>query len=371
MWKKGICIVLILCIVLGAGTAALATEYAPPDYEPTVETDAEALTSRPFLDVSRNDWFFTAVHFVSARDIMQGPTNLTFAPGGNFSRAMVVATLFRTHYGRLADGEDSRGTPFHDVSPSEWYAPYVAWAHGNGIVDGVGGGRFAPNDTVTRQQFATMLLRFVRAFTEEGITVQPGPQWENFIDRDEIADWAYEALTWANAQGIVMGRGGSYIAPNGRAIRAEAATMLTRFLGGNADAPPPPLPNVNIADLLGADFLSVWMTFGDLISTPLHFDWEMRRFQSGITIGVDTDGKIGSINVDYRQPDSGRFHYAGLSNLSSPADIRTALGAPTISDGISYVYWLGGEVFYGPVLFFNFDSYTDRVDVISLMHILS
>ena len=299
---------------------------------------------------------------------MRGTTNLNFAPNDSFSRAMVVATLFRIHHGRTANATDPRDTPFHDVATGEWYAPYISWAHRNGIVDGLPDGRFASNEAVARQQFATMLHRYVASLTDKDATVREGPQWASFVDRAQIAPWALDALIWANYHGIVTGRGNNQIAPDATATRAEAATMLTRFLGGNADAPPPPLPeSVNIAGLLGAEFLSTWHVFGDLQSTPVG-PWEMFLFRSGAIIGVDSNGRIASIMIDYRQAGSGRFHYEGLNQTSTPGDVRASLGAPTVSDGTSYVYWLGGEIFAGPNLAFFFDSHTGRVEAISFMH---
>ncbi|MCL2588946.1 MAG: S-layer homology domain-containing protein [Oscillospiraceae bacterium] len=369
-WKRGLCTLLVLCIVLSVFVTGAAA-YGALEYEEAeghLADSGENLASGPFLDVSRNDWFFTAVHFVSARDIMSGPTALNFAPNGSFSRGMVVATLFRIHHGRTANATDPRNTPFHDVAENAWYAPYVSWAHRHNIADGLPDGRFAPNSAVQRQQFAAMLHRYVLAFEVMDTAIRTGPQWGNFVDRDEIAPWAYAALAWANYHGIVTGRDGNRIAPEATALRAEAATMLTRFLGGNAAAPPPSLPaSVEIADLLDADFRSTWYVFGDLHSR-LNAGWEMWRFRSGVTIGVDGAGKIASIAVDYTQAGSGRFNYSGLNNMSTPGDVRAALGDPTVSDGTNYVYWLGGEVFLGPNLLFAFNSHTGRVEVIGLMH---
>jgi hypothetical protein len=279
---------------------------------------------------------------------------------------MVVATLFRIHHGRPANATDPRDTPFHDVA--DWYAPYIAWAYANAIVDGFPDGRFAPNAPVARQQFATMLHRYVLAFDVMDTSLREGPQWAGFVDKDEIDAWAYAALAWANYHGIVTGRGNNQIAPRATAIRAEAATMLTRFLGADADAPPPALPaSINIADLLDAQFLPIWHIFGDLSGrTSSH--WENWSFRAGAMIGVDEAGNIASILIDFNHAGSHRFHYNGLNHMSTPDDVRAALGTPMGFDGISYVYWLGGTAFAGPNLAFFIDSHTGRVETIALMH---
>jgi len=374
-WKKNICILLMLCIVLGTVTSgAFAVEYTASEYAGTTEDSDTAMRSRPFLDVGRNDWFFSAVYFVSTQDIMRGTSATHFSPQGNFSRAMVVTTLFRIYHGRIANTTDPRNTPFHDVATTGWYAPYISWAHENDIVDGLPDGSFAPNSPVSRQQFATMLHRYVTELTDMDAAVHEGTQWSNFVDRDNIALWAYDALAWANYHGIITGRGGNQIAPGATATRAEAATMLTRFMGGDTNAPVSPLPeSLNIADLLDANFiearLEFWYIFGDIVGAPVSHWAETWLFQSGALIGVDANGRIGSITIDFMQPGGERFHYDGLGHRATPDAVREALGEPTISDGISYTYWLGGEVFAGPNLSFFIDSHTGRIGMISFMHV--
>jgi len=369
--KKRVCILLVFCIILSAfPISAFAAEY--PGAE-EISAAGETSPSRHFFDVARSDWYFMAVYFVSANDIMRGISDTLFAPLDSFSRAMVTGTLFRIEHGRISNATDPRDTPFHDVDANAWYAPYVSWAHKNNIVEGMPDGRFAPDDAVTRQELAVMLHRYAASRPDMDATVHQGPQWDTFIDRAQIAPWAYDALVWANYHGHIRGRDGNVIAPTDTAIRGEAAALLTRFMGGDSDAPPPPLPeSVNIADLLDADFVSArlefWYIFGDIIATPPSEHWNLFSFSSGARIGVDGNGRIANIMVDYRLPNSGRFHYEGLNNNATPADIRATLGAPTVTDGLSYVYWLGGAVFYGPNLFFSIDSYTERVDLIQLMH---
>jgi len=118
---------------------------------------------------------------------------------------------------------------FNDVSVNAWYSPYIIWAYDNDIVMGIGGNRFAPNYSVTREEFATMMHRFA-GFMEHDRQVRQGPQWNSFTDRSQISPWAEEALTWANYHGLISGRTATAIAPAGTATRAEAATILMRFM---------------------------------------------------------------------------------------------------------------------------------------------
>ncbi|MCL2568174.1 MAG: S-layer homology domain-containing protein [Oscillospiraceae bacterium] len=202
----------------------LLTVIVTPAAANTQDTD--------FEDVTVYDWFFSAVRFVSTNGIMNGTSSTTFAPHANFSRAMVVTTLFRIYHDRAANQTDSRETPFNDVQDGDWFAPYVSWAAEHGIVTGHGD-HFAPNDNVDRQQFATMLFRFADTMTDMDTSVRQGAAWAGFADRNQIQSWATDALMWANYHGFITGRTTTTIVPTGNASRAEAATILMRFLGSS------------------------------------------------------------------------------------------------------------------------------------------
>ena len=185
----------------------------------------------PFTDVADTNWFYPYVRHVADNNIMQGTTATTFDPTANFSRAQVVATLYRiTHGGpaREFPYADNR-VVFDDVAEDSWFAHYAAWAYDNDIVQGIGNNRFGGNRNVTREQFATMLHRFA-TFREHDDTVTTGEQWESFTDRDQISPWAQDELTWANYHGLITGRTTTTIVPGGTAQRAEAAAILMRFM---------------------------------------------------------------------------------------------------------------------------------------------
>lgn len=179
-----------------------------------------------FADVRPDNWFYTAVGFVSRNGIMQGTADNQFAPNMAFSRAMVVTTLFRMYHDRVAAEADPAATPFDDVAEGRWYAPYIAWAHANGIVRGVSDTQFAPQRAVSRQEFATMMYRFA-AFMELDTAVSGDPL-AGFADAGNVQYWARDAMVWAIYSGLIQGtdRG---LEPQGTATRAQAATILMRF----------------------------------------------------------------------------------------------------------------------------------------------
>jgi len=183
----------------------------------------------PFTDVPQDHWARGYVEFVHSNQIMNGITDTRFEPNGALNRGMAVATLFRAHHGRIANATDSRVNPFSDVETERWYAPYVTWAYGKGIVEGHGGNLFAPSGNLTREQFAVMLYRFAEA---EGLdtNVPAGFRLDQFTDSGQISTWATAAVRWANYNGILMGMTTTTIAPGATAIRAQGAALLYRFL---------------------------------------------------------------------------------------------------------------------------------------------
>ncbi|MCL2588829.1 MAG: S-layer homology domain-containing protein [Oscillospiraceae bacterium] len=348
-YRRSISLLLAIFMVFGLLTGgALATEG-----------EDIALQSLPFTDVHRDNWFFGAVWYAHENGIMSGTSAATFAPNAPFTRAMVVTTLFRIYYGRPANAGDSRSNPFSDVT-TQWFAPYVTWAYNNGVTEGIGGGLFGPQNNVTRQQFATMLFRYADRMTDRDMTIRQGAQWNQFTDRNQIASWAVDELTWTNYHGIITGRTATTIAPTGTASRAEAATILMRFIEGADFVPqPPPQPQrVNIQPLLGRSFNEVRHLFGNLVSIDEPGLWQPHWFDTGVMVGVSDflQDDIMAISVDYRQAGSAHFHYNDIDGTFTRRDVRAKLGAPdSIIDG-RYEYWTmvtNGWVDQGVSIFFD------------------
>ncbi|MDR0446650.1 MAG: S-layer homology domain-containing protein, partial [Oscillospiraceae bacterium] len=133
-------------------------------------------------------------------------------------------------------GTSSGDAIFIDVPANQWYTAAVAWAADNGIVNGVGGGRFNPDGGITRQELVTVLYRYVQWASENGDSealaelLQLFDDGIPFNDSDEIADWAAEAVLWGYRIGIINGKPGNLFDPQGTASRAEIAALLHRFV---------------------------------------------------------------------------------------------------------------------------------------------
>ena len=209
-------------------TSTIHAYFAQLLLRPGSEPDPQPPQHHPqFIDVPLNAWFHDAVDFVSAQGIMTGTSSSTFAPNANFSREMVVATLFRMYHGRAANTADPRNTPFTDVDANRWYAPYIAWAFGEEIVTGTSPTTFGRGNPVSRQDFAVIMYRFAN-FADVDTSV-PNSFALNFPDANRVGSWAQDALTWAVYSGLITGTGGQ-LEPIGTATRAQAATILMRYV---------------------------------------------------------------------------------------------------------------------------------------------
>ncbi len=178
----------------------------------------------PFDDVGWADWFHDNVVYVYENGLMNGTGAAVFEPGGTVTRGMIVTILHRL------EGEPAVSylMPFADVAEGAWYAEAVRWAAIEGIVTGVSDTAFAPDDPITREQFAAILWRYAKY---KGFDVSIGESTNilSYADFGEIGEYAIPALQWACGEGIISGRGEGVLDPRGTATRAEAAAMLQRF----------------------------------------------------------------------------------------------------------------------------------------------
>lgn len=181
----------------------------------------ETPSKTKFNDVSANDWFASAVDYVTGKGMMNGTADNTFSPKAHTTRGMVVTVLYR-----LENQPSTSAASFTDVASGAYYANAVAWANANGIVSGYGSGKFGPNDKVTREQLAAILYRYAQY---KKYDVSGAKSLDGYTDAQSVSSYAVPALQWANAAGIVTGKSGSKLDPKGNATRAEVAAMLMRF----------------------------------------------------------------------------------------------------------------------------------------------
>lgn len=201
--------------------------FAMPASAVTVGVSYVKATETPsetkFNDVSANDWFASAVDYVTGKGMMNGTADNTFSPKANTTRGMVVTVLYR-----LENQPSTSAASFTDVASGAYYANAVAWANANGIVSGYGSGKFGPNDKVTREQLAAILYRYAQ-YKKYDVSVGEDTNILSYDDAQSISSYAIPAIQWACGAGVVTGKSGSKLDPKGNATRAEVAAMLMRF----------------------------------------------------------------------------------------------------------------------------------------------
>ncbi|MBE6927753.1 MAG: hypothetical protein E7467_04600 [Ruminococcaceae bacterium] len=181
--------------------------------------------SNVFVDVDPTQWYHDGIDFALTNGLFNGMSNTTFEPGTSMTRAMLVTVLWR-YAGEPIEGENQ----FVDVDDDKWYTEAVTWASHNGVVNGVGNGRFDPDGKITREQMATILYRYAQSIGED---VSMQTDLGAFPDAGRVADYARDAISWAVAEGIIGGtqiNGKTYLDPSGNATRAQVAVILMRFI---------------------------------------------------------------------------------------------------------------------------------------------
>ena len=163
--------------------------------------------SKSFDDVADNYWGADAIDFATSRELFAGTSENTFSPEGDMTRAMIWSVLARY------EGADTSG-----ASGDEWYAGPQKWAIENGISDGT-----YPNASMTREQLAAMLYRYVGSPAVSGTV-------GDYSDADSISSWASDAMVWAVQEGLIAGMDEDTLNPQGTATRTQVAAIFQRFI---------------------------------------------------------------------------------------------------------------------------------------------
>ena len=174
-----------------------------------------------FADVSAKAWYKSAVDFVSEKGLMAGVSETRFAPETNMTRAMFVTVLAR--YAGVTVKNDT--TVFSDVRKDKWYTGAVTWAAQQGLVSGVGDGRFAPNAEITRQDLCTILCKFL---SMEDVVLKRG-EGKTFTDANKIASYAKEAVAFCAQTGLIAGFEDGSFGSKKTATRAQVAAILKKL----------------------------------------------------------------------------------------------------------------------------------------------
>ena len=222
--------------ILDAGTYKLTIADNAKDGNYNVKVTGGTITvtvveGTRFQDVPSDAWYVDYVVAVNNEQTSDGEpwmggyqgTNV-FGPNNAIIRGDAVTVLYR-----MADGPESSATPgdvFDDVEAGIYYAKPILWASQTGIANGYEGtGEFRPEQTITREEFATMLYRYASVTNQLGDA--EAADLSQFSDGASVNEWAQEAMEWAIGAGIMGGYGDTgVLGPQNQVTRAEVAKMV-------------------------------------------------------------------------------------------------------------------------------------------------
>ena len=307
MKKRLLSLALALCLVcsLLPGTALAAGE-------------------NPFTDVPASHWAHDDITYVYENDLMNGTDGSLFSPESTTTRAQVVTVLYRLAGQPAADWAN----PFWDVPASAWFHDAVTWAWENDITGGVSSTHFGAGNAVTREQLAAFLYRYAQ---DQGYDTSARADLSGYSDAGLVSSYATEALSWANATGLITGTTGTTLSPKGSATRAQVATILSRFcqdvIPGGYVSPAHMIRNLEGSTLSKKDTLVA-------MAEVLLDDGFAPAFVAGILGNIMVEGDCGRFessayisnpdaepdylvyldeNYDYREKYSYKLIYEGIS----------------------------------------------------------
>lgn len=198
-------------------------EDKPEDEEKPADGAQEEVKSGSFRDVTSAHWAFASVERAAELGLVTGYSDGTFRPDTPVTRAQFVLMLWRM-CGKPAA---AKAASFADAS-ADWYQDALSWAVEKGYVNGLSDTRFGPDAPITRQQAMAILFRLNGGQSGTELTLT-GIYEQTFADSTTIASWAKDATWWAVYHELVSGVGGSRIAPEANASRAQIAAILLRY----------------------------------------------------------------------------------------------------------------------------------------------
>lgn len=205
---------------MATGQVAVQGLYEMGEYE------IELISS--FEDVAVTDWFYSGVEYVKEHNLFNGTTDSLFSPEMSMSRGMVTTVLYRMAGSPEEEYHSATGY-FTDVQEGDWFEHYVYWAVMRNLATGMGDGRFAPDESVTREQIMVMLYAFAKDTL--GLNMTHSASLTGYTDGAFVASWASEQMAWAVSHDLLAGIPDSnqYLQGEKVASRSEVATILMNF----------------------------------------------------------------------------------------------------------------------------------------------
>ena len=207
----------------GSGSSGNKGGFTPSGTNDYSRIDDILNRDYPFYDVARDSWAREYIKFVYDNNIMTGDGDGNFRPNDCISREEIVKTLFAA----FAIKTDEAVSEFKDVDPDSWSYPYISKAYEMTVVNGISDDLFAPKEKITRQDAAALIYRLTKMtrsgyeFTSADIT---------FTDKDDIAEYAQEAMKTLISMGVIGGYDDGSFRPCQTITRAETAKIIMTLL---------------------------------------------------------------------------------------------------------------------------------------------
>jgi hypothetical protein len=176
----------------------------------------------PFVDVQKSDWFYDALLYIAEKGIAKGVSQQEYAPNKTVSRAEFITMLCR------AFGIEERSGENYSDAGNSWYTGFLAAAKQLGLAQGVGDNRFEPDRAITREEMVVIIYNYFKNTGQ--IAGSSDSESVNYADRSQVSNWALEAVAYASAHAWIKGKGNNIFDPQGIATRAELAQILYNIL---------------------------------------------------------------------------------------------------------------------------------------------
>ena len=177
-----------------------------------------------YPDVEKGSWYYEGADYVIRKGLMTGTGKNVFAPQAPVTRGQAAQILYA-----MAGKPSGGASRFSDVVKGSWYEDAVNWCAANNIVAGFEDGTFRPNDNVTREQLAVILMGYTGARHDNARNRQIHMSLDTFSDCASVSSWAQKGVAWAAGKHLIAGRGGMVIDPGATATRAEVAQIITSY----------------------------------------------------------------------------------------------------------------------------------------------
>lgn len=204
-----------------APTGAPAPTGVPATQQPT----ATPTLGANFTDLGKVAWAASAIEELTAKGIINGVGGNSFAPLKEVTRAEFITMIVRAFNLPL----EKAAADFNDVKPANWAYSYIAAGVESGLVNGVGGGKFEPNRSITREEMAIIAANALTKFKGKSVP-DADAALANFKDKLTIASYGKNAVALLTKEGIVKGMTEDTFAPKGIANRAQAAVIISNII---------------------------------------------------------------------------------------------------------------------------------------------